>query len=234
MDHPEIDQTSTALPTSPADESDEELRCHVEQHTTWGTAPLVPEIKLRLLSDNSPLWQSFTAPAEATFPRPYWAFAWSGGQALARYVVDRPEQFQNRRVLDFATGCGISAIACRLAGADAITAADIAPLAIAATALNAAANHVAVDATCDDLLYCENRGWDVILAGDIWYDGRLSRHALSWLRSMVQQGVTVLSADPERPFAPMQGTAEVARYRARSVPDVDHPLVQEVRVFRLV
>lgn len=206
----------------------------VLRETEIGTTTLVPEISLRLLRPDSELWRAFgEGPEAAALPRPYWAFAWSGGQALARYLFDHPESVARRRVLDFACGGGIASIAAAKLGAAAVTAVDIDPLALAAVALNARLNEVEVAGVCEDLIYSANRGWDVVLAGDIWYETRLARHALAWLRSLAGEGVDVLSADPGRHYSPSQGLVELASYHARSVPDLEHPNLQEVRVYRI-
>lgn len=211
-----------------------DLDALVRAHTEPGRAPLVPELALGLLRPESPLWRSFgDDPDAGEVHRPYWAFAWAGGQALARLVLDRPALVAGRRVLDFGAGCGVTAVAAARAGAAAVLASDIDPRAGAATRANAAANGFAVDVTSEDLIYAENRGWDVVLAGDLWYDSRLARHGLRWLRGLAGEGVDVLAADPGRAFTPSAGVEEVVRYRARSVPDLEHPDVRAVSVYRI-
>jgi predicted nicotinamide N-methyase len=205
------------------------------EHTEIAAVPLVPEIRLRLLRQRSPLWASFGDGPEAPgVPRPYWAFGWSGGQASARYLLDHPELVRSKWVLDFGAGCGISSIAAALAGARRVTASDIDPLAIAAVGLNARLNQVAVDTLCSDLIYTENPGWEVVLGGDIWYDSRLSRHGQNWLRSLAGAGVLILIGDPGRQYSPSEGLEVLAEYSCRSVPDVEHPNLQKVSVYRLL
>ena len=207
----------------------------VIDHTEVAAVPLVPEIRLHLLRADSPLWRAFGEESEAADARrPYWAFAWSGGQALARYLLDHRELVAARRVLDFAAGGGIAAIAAAQAGASQVTATEIDPLAITAIALNAELNGVEVAAVCEDFIFSPNRGWEVVLAGDIWYETRLARHGLSWLQTLAAEGLLVLTADPGRHYSPSQGLEELARYRARSVPDLEHPNLQEVRVYRVL
>lgn len=221
------------VPSATSD-ANEDPSAFVLRHTEVASAPLVPEIRLHLLRSDSPLWRSFsTEPDAATLRRPYWAFAWSGGQALARYLLDRPELIAGRRVLDFAAGCGIAGIAALRAGAAHVEATEIDPCAVAAIGLNARLNGVELPAACDDILYSENRGWDLVLAGDIWYDTRLARHGLCWLQSLAGEGVSVLTAEPGRSFSPASILEELASYRARSVPDVEHPRLEEVRVYRV-
>ncbi|MBN1671155.1 MAG: methyltransferase [Kiritimatiellae bacterium] len=215
-------------------------------NTSWRAAPLVPEIRLRLLCDNSPLWQAFSdekdqpeapaagSPSRPGVPwlarRPYWAFAWGGGQALARYVLDHPDLVRAKRVLDFGAGCGLAGIAAAMAGAAGVTASDVDALAIQAIACNARANGVDVHTLCTDLIYTENRGWDVVLAGDPWYDSRLARHGLRWFRALAADGVVVLVADPGRTYSPSAGMEWLASYPCRTVPDLEHPNLQTVSV----
>jgi predicted nicotinamide N-methyase len=212
-----------------------DLRQYVLGHTCEGTAALVPEVRLRLLREDSPLWRAFADDWDPeVLARPYWAFAWSGGQAVARYVLDHPEMVAGRRVLDFGAGGGIASIAAARAGAVQVTACDVDPVSAAAVALNAACNAVTVDAVVEDLLHSENRGWDVLLAGDICYDSRLVRHAFPWFQSLVSEGVLVLLGDPGRHHSRSAGLEELARYQARSVPDVEHPEMQTVSVYRVL
>lgn len=208
---------------------------HLLVHTQPAATALVPEIELRLLRADSSLWRAFSDdPEEArSIPRPYWAFAWSGGQALARFVLDRPELVAGRRVLDFACGCGISAVAAARAGAREVLAADVDPMAAVATRFNAERNGCAVETTTDDLLYAPSAGFEVVLAGDIWYDARLARHALAWLRALAAEGIPVLTADPGRYFTPGHAIEQIAEYEARSVPDLEQPTLQKVFVYRL-
>jgi len=221
--------------TQPVGKTRDEWAQEVIENTEEACTPLVPEIRLHLLRTDSPLWRAFgDEPDAATLPRPYWAFAWSGGQALARYLLDHRDVVAARRVLDFAAGCGIAAIAAAKAGAARITAADIDPAAVVAVSLNAQLDEVDVATVCEDLIYSPNRGWDVVLAGDIWYDTRLAGHGQRWLRTLAGEGTLVLTADPGRHFSPSQGVEELARYRARSVPDLEHPNLQDVCVYRLL
>jgi predicted nicotinamide N-methyase len=204
-------------------------------NTEVASTPLVPEIRVRLLRPDSPLWQSFgDGPDSVRSPRPYWAFAWSGGQGLARYVLDYPEVVKAKRILDFGAGCGIASIAAAKAGAARVVASDIDPISIAVIGYNARLNNVEVETLCADLIYAKNRGWDVILAGDIWYDSRVSRHGLYWLRKLAGEGVMVLTADPGRKYSPSQGLEALADYPCRSLPDLEHPNLQRVFVSRVV
>lgn len=205
------------------------------KNTQVASAPLVPEIQVRLLRDDSPLWRSFSDQPDArSFPRPYWAFAWSGGQALARYILDHPKVVEDKYILDFCAGCGLASIASAKAGAARVMASDIDPISVRVIGYNATQNNVKVETVCSDLLYSENQGWDVILAGDIWYDSRLARHGLSWLRSLAAEGIVVLSGDPGRTYSASQGMEALADYSCRSVPDLEHPNLQRVFVNRVL
>ena len=206
----------------------------VVENTAIGTALLVPEIRVRLLRDDSSLWGAFgDQPVPADLPRPYWAFAWSGGQALARYLLDHPEVVKSKVVLDFGAGCGIAGIAAAKAGAGKVIASDIDSVSVRAIAHNAKLNAVQVETLQGDLIYTENPGWDVVLAGDLWYESRLARHGLSWLRTLAEAGVIVLVGDPGRMFSPSHGIESLATYSCRSVPDLEHPALQTASVFRV-
>jgi predicted nicotinamide N-methyase len=216
------------------DQDGESLDRMIVENTVIGSAPLVPEIRVRLLRDDSPLWRAFEdQPVAAELPRPYWAFAWSGGQALARYLLDRPVTVRGRHILDFGAGCGIAGIAAARAGAREVTASDIDPVSVRAISHNADLNAVQVETVHGDLIYAENPGWDVLLAGDIWYESRLARHGLSWLKALAKAGVIVLVGDPGRMFSPSQGIESLATYSCRSVPDLEHPALQTASVFRI-
>ena len=142
----------------------------IRRHTRLLPVPLVPEISLYMADDATELWQHTEADLDAVgLPPPFWAFAWAGGQALARYLLDRPGLVRGASVLDFASGSGLVAIAARLAGAGPTTSNDIDEFAIAAATLNAELNGVAIDVCGADILACDD-GWDVVLAADIFYE----------------------------------------------------------------
>jgi predicted nicotinamide N-methyase len=173
----------------------------IAAHTVLARPPLVPEIALYLATEITPIWQaSEMFLAQANIDPPFWAFAWPGGQALARYVLDNPALVRGKRVLDFAAGGGVAAIACALAGAALVEAAEIDPMAAAATALNAAANNVTVTALTADLVGTTCR-WDLILCGDVCYEAPMTGHILPWLRLMAETA-TVWIADPGRAYLP--------------------------------
>lgn len=185
------------------------------EHTSLASTPLVPEIRLHLATEITPLWQATERwLAERGVPPPFWAFSWAGGQALARFVLDRPALVRGRRVLDFASGSGLVAIAAAKAGAADVLAADIDPFAVEAIALNARENGVAVCATAADLLASEPRllERDVVLAGDVCYEAPFAARALTWLRALAASGAEVLLGDPGRAYAPREGVEALARY----------------------
>lgn len=205
----------------------------VRAQTSLAPPQLVPEIRLHLATEVTPLWRATEATlAGNDVPPPYWAFAWPGGQALARYVLDHPADVAGRRVLDFASGSGIVAIAAARAGA-AVTAADIDGFAAAAIGLNAAANGVTVAVATDDLMDAP-ASWDMVLAGDVCYEQPMATRATAWLRRLAGQGVTVLLGDPGRSYRPTDGLRELARYQVPTSLDLETRTISETVVWRLL
>jgi predicted nicotinamide N-methyase len=155
----------------------------IKTHTRLLPVPHAPEISLYVADEATALWQKTEDDLGAIgLPPPFWAFAWAGGQALARFILDHPEAVQGRSVLDFASGSGLVAIAAAKAGAASVTAVDIDGFAIAAIGLNAAVNHVRVTARQSDLVGSDE-GWDAVLAGDICYERDLAERVVSWLNA---------------------------------------------------
>jgi predicted nicotinamide N-methyase len=206
----------------------------IAANTRASAHPLVPEVTLHLADQLTPLWQATEAwlSREGVSP-PYWAFAWPGSAALARWVLDDPAPVAGRRVLDFASGCGLAAIAAAKAGAAAVLAADIDPLAEAAARLNAAANGVALAATTRDVVG-EAGAWDVILAGDVCYEAPMAARVTAWLRAEASRGVAVFLADPGRAYLPRQGLAPAARFRVPTTRELEDREEREVVVLRVV
>jgi len=204
----------------------------VRANTHPGRAPLVPEITLALATEITPIWHATEARLQANnLEPPFWAFAWPGGQALARHVLDNPALVAGRRVLDFAAGGGIAAIACAMAGAAHVEAAEIDPFAIAAIALNAAANGVTVDAAVADVVGAACR-WDLILCGDVCYEAPMTGHILPWLTRMTA-AAAVWIADPGRAYLPREGLSAFARYRVPTTLELEDRLEREVVLYRL-
>lgn len=207
----------------------------VLRQTTPAAPPLVPELRLFLATEVTPLWEATEDElAEAGVPPPYWAFAWAGGQALARYVLDHPEVVAGRRVLDFATGSGLVAIAASRAGAGEVTAADIDPFAGTAVRLNAKLNGVKIAFRAEDLTEGGvDRAWDVILAGDVCYERAMTERVLPWLRAQVAAGAAVLIGDPGRLYCPTDGADELWRCEVPTSLDLEGREAKETRILRL-
>lgn len=201
--------------------------------TRIGRPPLVPEIALHLADELTPIWQATEAAlAQDGVDPPYWAFAWPGGQALARFVLDDPALVAGRRVLDLGAGSGIAAIAAARAGAAAAVAAEIDPLAAAAIAANAALNGVAVTVALGDALDGPAEA-EVILAGDLCYEARLSARLLPWLGAAAARGALVLLADPGRAYLPRAGLLPLARYEVPVSRELEDQTVRLTTVYRL-
>jgi predicted nicotinamide N-methyase len=186
----------------------------VRDNTRIATPPLVPEIRLHLASAMTPIWQATEESlAQGAVPPPFWAFAWAGGQALARYLLDNRAAVAGREAIDIGSGSGIVAIAAAKAGASHILAAEIDPFAAAAIAANAALNNVTVTIETRDLLDRAAAGWGVALAGDICYEEPMASRAIGFLRRIAgRRGRLVLLGDPGRAYVPREGLIERARY----------------------
>lgn len=201
-------------------------------HTAPARAPLVPEIALRLATEITPIWQATEDWLHrAGIEPPFWAFAWPGSQALARYVLDHPQRVAGRRVLDFAAGCGLAAIACARAGAASVEAAEIDPMAAAAIALNAAANDVTVTISTGDLVGTACR-WDSILCGDVCYEAPMTAHILPWLRTLAGQAEIWL-ADPGRAYLPRDGLEPFACYTVPTTTELEDRSERTATLYRL-
>ena len=212
---------------------DSARRAFIEANTTVLPVPHVPEIRLHVASEAMDLWQKTEDElAEIGLPPPFWAFAWAGGQALARYVIDRPQQVHGKRVLDFAAGSGLVGIAAMKAGAESVLCADIDAFAISAMALNAEANDVALTSTDRDLIGHAGE-WDVILAGDICYEQALAARVIDWLTREQARGVTVLIGDPGRAYLPKARLESLAEYRVPVVGALEDHEIKKTCVWRL-
>jgi predicted nicotinamide N-methyase len=185
----------------------------IRANTEILSPPLTPEIRLRLAHEILPIWQrSEEQLGEIGLPPPFWAFAWAGGQALARHVLDQPDLVRGKRVIDLASGSGLVAIAAAMAGATQVTAADIDAFAVDAVALNAALNKCKIDAIHCDLLAKPPPACDAILVGDLFYEQSLAARAFSWLRTAQDRGAFVLIGDPGRSYLPKDGLNKIADY----------------------
>lgn len=197
--------------------------------------PLVPEILLHIADEAVPLWQKTEEDlGEMGLPPPFWAFAWAGGQALARYVLDHAEIVRGKDVLDLASGSGLVAIAAMKAGARQVRAADIDAFACAAIAINADVNAVIVSATSDDLLAAENGGrWDVVLAGDIFYERDTAERAFAFLSRHAARGATILIGDPSRTYLPKSRLEMLAEYSVPVTRELEDNEIKRTAVWTL-
>ncbi|OLP56245.1 nicotinamide N-methyase [Rhizobium rhizosphaerae] len=185
----------------------------IRANTGIACPPHVPEIRLHLADEAHELWLKTEEELEAIgLPPPFWAFAWAGGQGLARHLLDHPALVAGRRVVDFASGSGLVAIAAAMAGARSVTAADIDPWTETAIRLNAGLNGVAVDFTGRDLIG-QPLDAEVLLAGDVFYDKGFADRLLPWLEQLAGSGILVLVGDPGRAYCPRDRLVERATYQ---------------------
>ncbi|EKS33964.1 class I SAM-dependent methyltransferase [Afipia clevelandensis] len=208
----------------------------IRANTRLRPVPLVPEVSLFVADEAVPLWHKTEEElGEAGLPPPFWAFAWAGGQALARYVLDNADIVRGKTVLDLASGSGLVGIAAMKAGAAAVTVADIDAFACAAAALNAAENGVAI-ATCDkDLLAGGTpERWDVILAGDIFYERDTAQRAYDFLSEHAAQGATILIGDPGRSYLPRDKLRRIADYSVPVTRDLEDAEIKKTAVWSLL
>lgn len=196
----------------------------IRAHTRLLPVPHAPEIRLHLADEATDLWQKTEDElGEIGLPPPFWAFAWAGGQALARYVLDHPALARSKRVLDFASGSGLVGIAAAKAGAASVEARDIDAFALAAIGLNATANGVTVRGRGTDAVDTDE-GWDAVLAGDICYERDMAERITAWLERLHGRGALVLIGDPGRSYLPREKLEALATYRVpvtRSLEDAD-------------
>jgi predicted nicotinamide N-methyase len=206
----------------------------IRANTSVITPPLVPEVKLHLAHEAVPLWQKTEEELGALgLPPPFWAFAWAGGQALARHVLDHPELVQGKRVVDLAAGSGLVGLAAARAGAESVLAADIDQFALEAIRLNAELNGAALGVTGEDLLAAEPPGSDVILVGDLFYERDLAARVLSWLEAAEERGIAALIGDPGRSYLPRESLAKLGEYRVKVTRDLEDAEIKLTSVWRL-
>ncbi len=225
----------------------------VRANTELAAPPLVPEIDLHLATEVVPLWRKTEEELRAEgVPPPYWAFAWAGGQALARYVLDHRNTVAAKSVLDFGTGSGLVAIAAVKSGARVVVAADIDGFAAAAIGLNCWANGIScllrrpamegpvtgrrgekIEIVTEDIIGrpCNS---DVILVGDMCYERPLAERLLRWLDECARSGSEVLLGDPGRAYFPAESTARLATYRVRTTRELEDREIRETSVYRLI
>lgn len=185
----------------------------IQSHTHIEAVPHAPEIRLHLAHEATELWQKTEDElGEIGLPPPFWAFAWAGGQALARYILDHPEIVRGRYVLDFASGSGLVAIAAKMAGAARVYACDIDAFAVQAMQLNARLNNVVLEAGCANLIGSDH-GWDVVLAGDVSYERDMAESVTGWLEGLHRRGARVLIGDPGRSYLARSKLHAIAQYQ---------------------
>jgi predicted nicotinamide N-methyase len=205
----------------------------IRANTAVEAPRLVPEIALHLASEITPIWEATEASLErAGLPPPYWAFAWAGGQALARYLLDHPDQVRGRTVLDFGAGSGLVAIAAAKAGAAHVAAADIDHFAAAAIGLNAALNDATIELVTDDIIG-RTDGFDAVLVGDMCYERPLADRVEAWLRALAARGVDVLIGDPGRTYFPKSGVERIARYSVVTTREIEDTDLRMTGVWRI-
>jgi predicted nicotinamide N-methyase len=212
----------------------EEAAAFIRANTAIDSPPIVPELRLHLASEITPIWQATEETlAQRNLPPPFWAFAWAGGQALARHILDHPGIVAGRRVLDIGAGSGLVAIAAARAGASQAIAAEIDPVAGAAIALNAALNDAAVEVERDDLIGRDG-DWEVVLVGDMCYERPLAERLTAWLRRLAGAGRLVLLGDPGRSYLPRSGLAALACYRVPTSLELEDRDSREATVSRVL
>jgi predicted nicotinamide N-methyase len=194
--------------------------------------PHAPEISLHIADVATELWSKTEEElGEIGLPPPFWAFAWAGGQALARYLLDHPEAVRGRCVLDFAAGSGLVGIAAAKAGAAAVTAVDIDAFAIAAMKINAQANQVRLTTRMGDIVGSDE-GWDVVLAGDVSYERDMAARVTDWLEGLARRGALVLIGDPGRSYLARERLEPIAEYQVEVTRDLEDAEVKKTCVWR--
>jgi len=209
-------------------------RAFILENTRLQRPPHTPELILHLADEITPIWRmTEEALAEIGLPPPFWAFAWAGGQALARYILDHPEEVAGKRVIDFASGSGIVGVAAMKAGAGHVLGADIDPFCGAALALNSEANGVRTEFTDRDLLEEPAPETDVILAGDICYEKPLAQKVMDWLAAAHVRGTRVLIGDPGRSYFPRVGLEKLAEYQVPTTRELEDQEIKKTAVWTL-
>jgi len=207
-------------------------RAFIRDNTRLQSPPHTPELVLHLADEVTPIWRLTEEElGELGLPPPFWAFAWAGGQAIARYLLDHPQEAAGKTVLDFATGSGIVGLAAKKAGAASVLCTDIDVFCEAAVALNAQANGLTVDFTADNLLEAPPPRCDLILAGDICYEKPLAERVLAWLETARDNGARVLIGDPGRSYFPKEGLLNLARYEVATTRELEDMEIKKTGVW---
>lgn len=220
-------------PTPPVHPGQADPEGYVKGNSVVQSAPLVPEIRLHLADERAPLWHKTQRDLyDDGIVLPFWAFAWAGGQALARFILDDPSRVRGKRVLDFASGSGLAAIAAMMAGARSALAVDIDPLAETAALMNALENGVILETSTADMVGQSLEDFDLILAGDICYEQSVAERVHGWLHREAALGREVLIGDPGRTFLPRGALEQVTAYGVKSARDLDDTDVRNACVWR--
>ena len=207
-------------------------RAFIVANTRVLPVPHAPEIRLHLADDATALWRKTEEELGLIgLPPPFWAFAWAGGQALARYILDHREIVAARRVLDFAAGSGLVGIAAAMAGAARVEACEIDEFAVDAIALNAAVNGVAIASRCGDIIGADE-GWDVVLAGDVSYQKDMAEAVTDWLAVLAKRGADVLIGDPGRTYLARDRLQAIAEYRVPVTRALEDAEIKRSAVYR--
>jgi predicted nicotinamide N-methyase len=209
------------------------LQAFILTQTRLLPVPHAPSIRLHLADEAVELWQKTEDElGQMGLPPPFWAFAWAGGQGLARHILDHPELVAGKRVLDFASGSGLVAIAAAMAGAAHVEASEIDTHALAAIPLNAAANGASVTLRDGDVIGADE-GWDVVTAGDVFYEREMAGHVMGWLQALARRGATALVGDPRRAYLPKEGLALMAEYHVPVTRALEDAEIKRVGVYRV-
>ena len=220
-------------PDLPADRP-HDWSAFIRANTRLLAPPLVPEIRLYLADESVPIWQKTEDQLGViNVTPPFWAFAWAGGQALARYVLDHPGLLAGKRVLDLGAGSGLMAIAAMHCAAKSALAADIDPIAVAATALNARVNGMTLTTTTANMLSGDLTGFDAILVGDLFYERSLAETVLLALDGAAASGAVVLVGDPQRDYFPKGRFTPLADYSVPVSREIEDAEIKPTTVWRL-
>lgn len=209
-------------------------RAFILANTQLIAPPGCPAIKLHLATAMTPIWLASEAEMHImNIAPPYWAFAWAGGQALARYILELPWVVRGRKVLDFAAGCGIAGIAAALSGAAEVEASDVDPAAAEAVRLNAEENGVVVSVRSGDAMAATSGSWDVVLAGDVCYEAAMTELCFPWLQRLAAEGAMVLLSDPGRAYLPSSGLVRLADYSIPTSREIEDRDIRETVIYRV-